>query len=79
MTPPYRKVLKELNEVTPLLSICFPFVLFISVHLNLLGWWCNCRFTLAGAELKDLTRGGDLSPEEVKDCTSVSVAQALCS
>lgn len=70
MTPPYRKVLKELNEVTALLE-SFPFVLFISVRLNLLGWWC-CRFTLSGAELKDLTRGGDLSSEEVKDCTSVS-------
>lgn len=28
--------------------------------------------TLAGAGLKDLTLGGDLTPEEVIDCTSVS-------
>lgn len=81
MTPPFRKVLEESNEVTPLLET-LPFVLFVSVLLNLLGWWCNRRFTLAGAGLEDLTLGGDLRPEEVIDCTSVKrrlIAEALCS
>lgn len=39
-----------------------PFVLFMSVLLNLLGCWCNCRLTLAGEGLKELTLGGDSAP-----------------
>lgn len=39
-----------------------PFVLFMSVLLNLLGCWCNCRLALAGEGLKELTLGGDSAP-----------------